>query len=95
MPLENKEQQEKKWLEFQSWIKQPSFQVYHDYLLKKKKAYEEDIKRMLRSADEKDLTKVRVAQALADNIDLVLTTHIDGIMKELKPPDQTDDIQIY
>jgi hypothetical protein len=89
-----KELQEKKWLEFQTWIKADSFQVYKEYLLKIKERYEEDIKKMLRR-DDCDLGRLRVARALADNIDLVLTTHIKDIMHELKPPDQTDDVQIY
>jgi hypothetical protein len=89
-----KEIQEKKWLEFQTWIKADSFEVFKEYLLKKQKAYQEDIAKMLRS-DNCDLAKVRVAQALSDNITLVLTTHIDGILKELKPLDQADDVQIY
>ena len=89
-----KEIQETKWLEFQSWIKSPSFEVYKEYLLKKKVAYEQDVAKMLRS-ENCDLARVRIAQALADNITLVLTTHIDGIINELKPPDQTDNVQIY
>jgi len=90
----SKELKEKKWLEFQVWIKAESFQVYKEYLLKIKDRYEEDIKKMLRK-DECDLTRLRVARALADNIDLFLTTHIDGILTELKPPDQTEEAQIY
>lgn len=89
-----KEMQEAKLHDFLKWIKDPSFEVYKEYLLKKKAAYEHDIAKMLR-AENCDLAKVRIARALADNIDLVLTTHIDGIIKELTPPDQRDDTQIY
>jgi hypothetical protein len=90
----SQELQEKKLSEFLAWLKNPSFEVYKEYLLKRKTAYEADIAKMLR-AENCDLARVRIARALADNIDLVLTTHIDGIIKELKPPDQTDDTQIY
>ena len=89
-----KEAQEAKWLDFQKWIKDPSFDVYKEYMLKRREAYENDIKKMLR-ADNCDLARVRIAQALADNITLMLTTHIDGIINELKPPDQVDNVQIY
>jgi hypothetical protein len=88
------EQQEKKWLEFQAWLKADSFEVYKEYLLRKQKAYLADVAKILR-AEGDSLGKARIAQALADNITLVLTTHIDGILKELKLPDQTEDTQIY
>ena len=94
MPEQIKEIQEKQWLEFNNWIQADSFRVFKEYLLKRKVGYEMDIKKMLRSADC-DLARVRVAQALADNIELILTTHIDGILKELKPLDQEENTQIY